>query len=610
MKKFYFYFILLLFFEKVFSICKEGENFCSLCNPNTKLCQICSKEFLIPDKNGGCQGNKMCKVGINHCLECNEESNLCKTCEDRYFQDENGGCSYTYDCEISDQGTCLKCKDNFILIGNELKLCKSINSEDLKHCDKINTINGLCDSCKDGFYLNNGDKKCSNIQNCKQSSFGVCYKCETNYYLNKIEDKCIIQSGDFVHCKQTIDGKKCEICDDNYYFDEEGKCISINYCSKSSDNIKCEKCNSGYYLSEYKNSCTKEKDCYIGNRHLGICTQCKTGFYIDFNDGKCKSNEEENDFKYCTIYDNNECKSCLYGTYLGKDKKCSLAKNCLESIEGTCIQCIEGYHLDRNNKCTSIENCLDVDYSNLNELCLDCGDNFFYNRTNSLCQMMHDNFENCKITTYNGKECLLCKNNYYLNKTDNLCYSNKDKEGFYKCSYTDHLGKFCGGCEEGYYYGYIDHKCSLIEGCEISENENRCLKCDTDNNFCLDSKSGKCENNNEIESEDKKFYYRCNITNSEGTACEICVDGYSVNKNGLCSDDVHCSEKGEDGLCIKCKNFEDEYLRQCLNDEFGCVETYYDGCEECNNILDFDFCAKCSEGYELDENNICIKIDK
>jgi hypothetical protein len=25
---------------------------------------------------------------------------------------------------------------------------------------------------------------------------------------------------------------------------------------------------------------------------------------------------------------------------------------------------------------------------------------------------------------------------------------------------------------------------------------------------------------------------------------------------------------------------------------------------------DFDFCAKCSEGYELDENNICIKIDK
>ena len=30
---------------------------------------------------------------------------------------------------------------------------------------------------------------------------------------------------------------------------------------------------------------------------MGICLQCEEGYYIDFKDGKCKSNEENNEFK-------------------------------------------------------------------------------------------------------------------------------------------------------------------------------------------------------------------------------------------------------------------------------------------------------------------------
>ena len=32
--------------------------------------------------------------------------------------------------------------------------------------------------------------------------------------------------------KHTLNGKKCDICEDDYYFDEEGNCFGFNFCSK------------------------------------------------------------------------------------------------------------------------------------------------------------------------------------------------------------------------------------------------------------------------------------------------------------------------------------------------------------------------------------------
>ena len=32
--------------------------------------------------------------------------------------------------------------------------------------------------------------------------------------------------------KQTLNGKKCDICEDDYYFDKEGNCFGFNFCSK------------------------------------------------------------------------------------------------------------------------------------------------------------------------------------------------------------------------------------------------------------------------------------------------------------------------------------------------------------------------------------------
>ena len=65
----------------------------------------------------------------------------------------------------------------------------------------------------------------------------------------------------------------------------------------------------------------------------------------------------------------------------------------------------------------------------------------------------------------------------------------------------------------------------------------------------------------------------------------------------------HCT-KEVDGVCKKCENnWKNTY---CLNSEFGCIETIYLDCLECDDYLDFNKCTKCMEGYELDENGLCI----
>ena len=58
----------------------------------------------------------------------------------------------------------MECTSDFILIGEKtgIKICKSLYSPDLINCDIINDVTGLCDKCKDGFYLNSGDKICLN----------------------------------------------------------------------------------------------------------------------------------------------------------------------------------------------------------------------------------------------------------------------------------------------------------------------------------------------------------------------------------------------------------------------------------------------------------------
>ena len=127
-----------------------------------------------------------------------------------------------------------------------------------------------------------------------------------------------------------------------------------------------------------------------------------------------------------------------------------------------------------------------------------------------------------------------------------------------------------------------------MEGCDLSESEDVCLECDSDY-YCLDLKTRRCYPNDEIVSEEKKFYYRCNRTNDEGTKCETCIEDYALNEDGLCIDLKNCISR--DGN--KCNQCNEDY---CLNNIFGCVNLHYNHCQEYNQILDLKICTKYENG--------------
>ena len=602
MKKMLFYLFSILILKIITSqpLCIEGRKNCTRCHPSNNLCLECDKGIYTPDLDGGCEFFKNCIIGINHCEECNELEKICKSCENGYFPDDYGGCSYTNNCEISYMGECLQCKEDYILIGENdiskegLRICKSVSSEDFKNCEKIDINSGKCLKCTDGYYLNELDKKCSSTKNCKESIFGVCKKCIYGHYLDRSTDECKEKNETLRHCKESNDGKTCSICDDYYYFDENNFCTQVNHCSQSKTEYECKTCASGYYLTEYGESCTPEINCHYGNRALALCTVCKENYYIDISDGKCRSNIEDDEFKYC-FKANKVCTNCITGYYINEENMCSLTDNCASSEDGICMECINTYFLDLDNNCINVENCI----HSISGHCIECKDNFYFNRRNNTCLPAEGYFEHCK-TGYDDWICDDCKNGFYLNQSDSTCYSNTEKDNFYKCKRIEIGQDICTECEEGYYLGKIDNKCTKIEGCSISKDENSCIECDE--NYCLNMKNEICYNNEIINEEENKFYFRCNRTNSDGTTCEICLNGYELNEKGLCIDIEHCEEM-QDNKCIKCQE------KYCLNDDFICADSFYGHCLECQNILDFDICDKCEEGWIIGGAGICLEAE-
>ena len=225
-------------------------------------------------------------------------------------------------------------------------------------------------------------------------------------------------------------------------------------------------------------------------------------------------------------------------------------------------------------------------------------ENYYYNKVDGTCKLWEYNYTHCKYG-YEDEFCVECKEGYYINQTNHLCYNNSEKNDFYKCAFT--YQDICVRCADNYFLGKKDNKCSNIKGCSISISGDRCIECEED--YCLDLKTGICIENYRVISEEKKYYYRCNQTNGEGTECEICLDMYKL-KDGLCVDDIHCTEE-KNNICQKCQN--DKEGTFCLNPIFGCVEIFFDNCLRCNDINDFDNCDQCFDGYELDENNFCVE---
>ena len=601
------YFSIVFFFLLIKNIissplCLENNNGCLKCNLLTNLCIKCKNDILTPDDEGGCKGIEKCIPGKNYCEECNDFGNLCKICEKGYFPDENGACSNTNNCKLSFKGECFDCSENFFLV-EKTKSCKSLFSTDLKNCKKYNKTNGLCDICEDGFYLNEGDKKCTKTENCHSSIYDICTLCNKGYYLDKKNTKCIKKEKQFLHCQETIDSINCDKCDEDYFFSLDGNCVGTNFCSKSSENY-CIECINSYFLTEKNNTCSYDKNCITADKYTGYCNSCKNDFYLDKKDGKCKKNDENNEFLNCKIAQDGICLECKQNFYLSRDNYlCSPTKHCSEVEDGKCINCVEDYYLGLDNKCTLYEYCI---YSDYDYECLECEEGFYFDNNNKSCKINTEEFEHCKHSNQFGNYCSECKDGFYLTIRDKICRSNEEEGLYYKCKVTNY-NEFCDRCIDGYYLSSGDQRCSKVFGCKFIKNENECLECEYGN--CLIMKNLTCVWNDVINEEYEKIYYKCNYTNIEGTKCDVCEENYTLTEEGLCMNNFDC-EEFEGGICSKCKQENINGMNLCLNKELGCVDIFIEGCKRCDITENFYECTECYEGYKVNEYGNCEKIEE
>ena len=308
-----------------------------------------------------------------------------------------------------------------------------------------------------------------------------------------------------IYCKESLNGKICEICDDYYHLTDDYRCMKTNFCSKS-EIFECKECKKGYYLAENK-ACSISENCHETDFETGYCNNCLEGYYLDLRDRKCKSNKDDDNYNFCKIVDG-ICISCEEGYYLSEDNRCSTSKNCELSKKGICTYCSSYFYLSKDKRCIRIENCL---YSNELYECIECEDGFYYDIRMRGCLEVDSNFTNCKISDSLGDKCAYCKDDYYLNFTDNYCYSNSEYGLLYKCALTSENVDFCVECIQDYYFGTQDNKCINTDGCLFSDEKHLCLKCDE--GFCLNKKDSLCYYNDEIKEENDKIYYKCTETN-------------------------------------------------------------------------------------------------
>ena len=66
----------------------------------------------------------------------------------------------------------------------------------------------------------------------------------------------------------------------------------------------------------------------LADKDTGIFITCNSNYYLGTKDYKCKTNLEDNEYKYCMQVINNKWTNCEYQYPLGEDKKCSSILYC------------------------------------------------------------------------------------------------------------------------------------------------------------------------------------------------------------------------------------------------------------------------------------------
>ncbi|KAI8467543.1 MAG: hypothetical protein J3K34DRAFT_523630 [Monoraphidium minutum] len=312
--------------------CSDTTN-CDACSSTVDGgCTKCKNGKVLDD--GKCVGtcstgkwnnNGKCDPCSNNCTSCSSAS-TCSVCATGY-KVVSGVCQVSCSdtncdiCSTSGAGTCTKCNSGWALSSGACDRCDDAD------CD-VCTNNGAnsCTKCKNGKVLDDG--KC--VDTCPAGKWKNVDKC----------DPCK------ANCKSCSSGATCDVCNDNYWADNNGDCSNCpSDCKACPSSSSCTTCADGYELSG--------TDCVLSQ------VVCNPGTYS--SNGVCNNCPET-----CSACTSSECTACNPGKKLhegacldscpneyydesGVCAKCSnYCKTCTSNT--TCTVCKTGYRLI-NNKC-------------------------------------------------------------------------------------------------------------------------------------------------------------------------------------------------------------------------------------------------------------------
>ena len=600
----------------------SSENFCNYCNYDYSFLNNKRNECIFESEFNESNNYYTLDNGINY-YNCDFDSYI-KGIED---------CS---ECLIeNDKLMCIKCKEQFGLLDNDVFKC-------------INIINELDDKIKNNkvYTLDKGinyftcEKQIENCTRCINNK--TCLQClEDNAFLNDNFSKCYskdnFEIGYYSNENETIYYpclEDCGICNNSDYCI---KCVS-NYAFIGYDRTKCINTNNkttfnkNHYYTENDGISYFYCDTFIENcdecSKKDECNKCISSYVIlDNNKSICINKEELDEKKTAFKIDEYNYKSCNLAI-----------NNCITcTSENYCLTCDEGYGIinDIHSKC---------------ELLIGRENHFFFEESNGVYYSCNKSLKYCKECS-DKETCILCEDNYYLPYNETKCIDiNKDKLFYFydnnlniykKCNYgvnnclKCNSEDYCFQCEDLYTilndntekcelkslyennneyvtlnYGINYYICeNLIENCSKCKlkyltNIVNCYNCKND--FALlDNNMLKCYNieqeldnlikNNEIFTNDNNInYFWCNKTIKN---CNKCKD----EKNCLICDSNYALYEEDNLTCYSKDNFKIGFFNENETRYFSCLSN----CDKCNNKT---ICEKCSTNYMPNENNTeCIE---
>ena len=427
---------------------KNKEGFCIRCISSIVNCIECHNDN---------KGELKCDKCLNNYYTLNKEKNICELNECQEYPDIAPGCIICKDKlnEYKPYNKCQTCKYGYFKTKNEK--CVYSRSEQYggpacyecgyeKDIYGNDTDNIICNDCENfnDYYRNNY---------AVLSPQGKCYNCK--YELSESCKKC-----EFTHTKKE-DKLICSLCEEGYYLNSEGKCISIYDKIISIPN--CASHNFSINGHEFR---------YISsNNYIYSLSD-----YFDIG-------EEINEYLLKLKSSiNTTCEYCLPGYFLNDNKKCEILSS--EKCTGKFIL---------NNRWERLYSCDNICYQNdFPLISLKLGNNKYEEYYETIFDILYN-----YVYGYNDSDELNNGNkNYILNS--NLCYNISDERIKYKyegCEKVIYINKTksyqCVECKYDYKLDEINHIChkkyynnnSLIN-CDIENIGNKsppvysCKKCD------------------------------------------------------------------------------------------------------------------------------------